>query len=130
MADHTGPLGKLFDRLVKNKMSAIAIPIAMLSASITGMLSAKVIDGLPGQIFLWACLGVSLFSLGLLCWAGSVLVFRALDPKNQSNLAKGPDGRFVTRKPQPQGQGQIAAPAENPLAIPGQVLEPPAGPSV
>ena len=82
MADDPGNfLLRWFRELVKNKMSALAIPVAGISVSLTILTFSKLFEFPIGPVIAWAGVALLLFMIGLLGMAAYVLVTRNLkDP--------------------------------------------------
>src|SRR5580700_3038439 len=96
--DPNSSLLKWFKELVKNKMSAIAIPVAGLSVSLTVLTFSKLFDFPIGNIIAWSGLALMLFMLGLFSVAATMLVIRSLREPPQNPPGRGPDGRFLPRR--------------------------------
>lgn len=112
--DSNGVLGKLFEKLVKNKMSAIAIPVAGLIVSFTVLTFSKAFVGPIGDVIAWAGLSMMLIMLAMFTIASTVLVWRNLREPPKTPPVRGPGGQFV-RKPNEQ---PMAAPVQDPPVLP------------
>jgi hypothetical protein len=110
MADPNNNLIRWFKELVKNKMSAIAIPVAGISVSITVLTFSKLFPNLIGAIIAWAGLVLMLSMLALFGLAATMLVMRSLREPPQQPSSRGPGGRFL-----PRG---TAAPMDDPAQQP------------
>lgn len=80
MADDPGNfLLRWFRELVKNRMSALAIPVAGISVSLTILTFSKLFEFPIGLVIAWAGVALLLFMIGLLGMAAYVLVTRNLE---------------------------------------------------
>jgi hypothetical protein len=100
MSDTNNALIKWFKELVKNKMSALAIPVAGISVSITVLTFSKLFAYPIGNIIAWAGLALLLSMLALFGVAATMLVIRNL--REPQSPLRGPGGRFLPKDPPQQ----------------------------
>jgi hypothetical protein len=98
VADDPGALLlRWFKELIKNKMSALAIPVVGISVSLTILTFSKLFEFPIGPVIAWAGAALLLFMIGLLGMAAYVLVTRNLEDSPKNPPERRPKGKALPK---------------------------------